>query len=156
MDLDRNHWRTAGLYMGSVVLVNVGFSLSPQLDWLWSLVVGGVLVLRDLVQRSWGHRTVLLMLLAAAISYRLAKPQLALASALAFLVSETIDWGVYSLTHRPFADRVLLSVALSAPVDTALFLHLANLWSWPLFGLGLGAKLMAGIGLSQVFRGRLS
>jgi hypothetical protein len=42
MVLDRNQWRTAGLYMGSVVLVNVGFSLSPQLDWLWSLVVGGV------------------------------------------------------------------------------------------------------------------
>ena len=62
MALDRNHWRTASLYVGSVVLVNVGFSLSPQLDWLWSLVVGGVLVLRDLAQRSWGHRTLALML----------------------------------------------------------------------------------------------
>jgi len=65
MALDRNHWRTASLYVGSVVLVNVGFSLSPQLDWLWSLGVGGVLVLRDLAQRSWGHRTLALMLVAA-------------------------------------------------------------------------------------------
>ena len=105
MDSGRNRWRSAGLYIGAVVLVNVGFSLSPQLDWLWSLVVGGVLVLRDVTQRSWGHRTLLLMLVAAAISYRLASPQLALASATAFLVSETIDWSVYTLTHRPFARR---------------------------------------------------
>ena len=151
-----NRWSAAGLYIGAVVLVNVGFSLSPQLDWFWSLVVGGVLVLRDVTQRSWGQGTLVLMLVAAAISYRLATPQLALASAAAFLMSETIDWGVYSLTQRPFADRVLLSVAFSAPVDTALFLLLANIWSWQLFGLGLGAKLVAGLALSQLFHGKIT
>ena len=154
MDLAHHRWRSAALYIGAVVLVNVGFSLSPDLDWLWSLVVGGVLVLRDLTQRSWGQRTLVLMLIAAAISYRLASPQLALASAAAFLVSETMDWAVYTLTKRPFSDRVLVSVALSAPVDTALFLFLANIWSWPLFGLGFGAKLMAGVVLSLLFRRR--
>lgn len=116
---------------------------------------GGVLVLRDVTQRSWGQGTLVLMLVAAAVSYRLATPQLALASAAAFLISETIDWGVYSLTQRPFADRVLLSVAFSAPVDTALFLLLANIWSWQLFGLGLGAKLVAGLILSQLFRSKM-
>jgi hypothetical protein len=130
MALDRNHWRTASLYVGSVVLVNVGFSLSPQLDWLWSLGVGGVLVLRDLAQRSWGHQTLALMLVAALLSYRLGSPRFAVASALAFLMSETIDWLIYSLTKRPFADRVLISVAFSAPVDTACFLLLAQIWSW--------------------------
>ena len=154
MVFDRNHWRTAGLYMGSVVLVNVGFSLSPQLDWLWSLVVGGVLVLRDLAQRSWGHRTLVLMLVAALLSYLLGTPRFALASALAFLVSESIDWLIYSLTQRPFADRVLISVAFRAPVDTACFLLLAKIWSWPLFAIGLGAKLLSGFGLSQIFRYR--
>ena len=152
MALDRNHWRTAGLYMGAVVLVNVGFSLSPQLDWLWSLVVGGVLVLRDLAQRSWGHRTLALMLVAALLSYLLGSPRFALASALAFLISETIDWLVYSLTKRPFADRVLISVAFSSPVDTACFLLLGQIWSWPLFAIGLGAKLLSGVFLSQLFR----
>ena len=152
MALDRNHWRTAGLYLGSVVLVNVGFSLYPQLDWLWSLVVGGVLVLRDLAQRSWGHRTLALMLLAALLSYLLGSPRFALASALAFLISETIDWLVYSLTKRPFADRVLISVAFSSPVDTACFLLLGQIWSWPLFAIGLGAKLLSGVFLSQLFR----
>ena len=114
-----------------------------------------MLVLRDVTQRSWGQGTLVLMLVAAAVSYRLATPQLALASAAAFLISETIDWGVYSLTQRPFADRVLLSVAFSAPVDTALFLLLANIWSWQLFGLGLGAKLVAGLILSQLFRSKM-
>ena len=156
MALDRNHWRTASLYVGSVVLVNVGFSLSPQLDWLWSLVVGGVLVLRDLAQRSWGHRTLALMLVAALLSYRLGSPRFAVASALAFLMSETIDWLIYSLTKRPFADRVLISVAFSAPVDTACFLLLGQIWSWPLFAIGLAAKLLSGVGLSQILRYRMN
>jgi hypothetical protein len=155
MALDRNHWRTASLYVGSVVLVNVGFSLSPQLDWLWSLVVGGVLVLRDLAQRSWGHRTLALMLVAALLSSRLGSPRFAVASASAFLMSETIDWLIYSLTKRPFADRVLISVAFSAPVDTACFLLLGQIWSWRLFAIGLAAKLLSGVGLSQILRYRM-
>jgi uncharacterized PurR-regulated membrane protein YhhQ (DUF165 family) len=86
----------------------------------------------------------------------LGTPRFALASALAFLVSESIDWLIYSLTQRPFADRVLISVAFSAPVDTACFLLLANIWSWPLFAIGLGAKLLSGFGLSQIFRYRIN
>ncbi len=109
----------------------MGFSLSPQLDWLWSLVVVG------------GRRGVGLA-------------RFALASALAFLVSESIDWLIYSLTHRPFADRVLISVAFSAPVDTACFLFLGNIWSWPLFAISLGAKLLSGDALSQMLRYRIT
>jgi uncharacterized PurR-regulated membrane protein YhhQ (DUF165 family) len=111
-----------------------------------------VLVLRDLAQRSWGHRTLALMLVAALLSYLLGSPRFALA----FLISETIDWLVYSLTKRPFADRVLISVAFSAPVDTACFLLLGQIWSWPLFAIGLGAKLLSGIALSQFFRSRVT
>lgn len=131
-------------YGGSVVLVNVGFSHHPQLDWLWSLLVGGVLVLRDAAQRSWSHGVLLLMLIGAAISWRFGAPAVAFASVCAFLVSESIDWLVYSTTHRPFATRVWRSVLASAPVDTAVFLHLADLWSWSLFAIGAGSKILAG------------
>ena len=131
-------------YVAAVVAVNVGFSLSPQLDWLWSLLVGGVLALRDGAQRSWGHAVLVLMLLGAGLSYLLGEPAVALASAVAFLISESMDWVVFTWTRRPFADRVWRSVLASSPVDTAVFLHLAGIWSWQLFALGCGSKVLAG------------
>lgn len=154
MALDRNHWRTASLYVGSVVLVNVGFPFPPA---RLVVVVGhrGCVGLARPCPAQLGHRTLALMLVAALLSYRLGSPRFAVASALAFLISETIDWLIYSLTKRPFADRVLISVAFSAPVDTACFLLLGQIWSWPLFAIGLAAKLLSGVGLSQILRYRM-
>lgn len=59
---------TALADIARVLLVNVGFSHHPDLDWFWSLLVGGVLALRDLAQRRWGHA--LLMLIGAGLSFR--------------------------------------------------------------------------------------
>jgi len=142
------------IYVGVVVLVNVGFSLTPALDWFWSLMVGGALVLRDAAQRYFAHRILGLMLLAAVLSYWLGNPAVAFASATAFLISETVDWFVYTTTHRPFADRVWRSVLASAPVDTATFLHLAHIWSWSLFGIGVASKVSVGFLIAYVLRQR--
>ncbi len=46
--------RTAIPYVTIVVALNVGFSLHPEHDAFWSLLVGSVLVLRDYAQRVWG------------------------------------------------------------------------------------------------------
>lgn len=54
-------------------------------------------------------------------------------------VSETIDWLVYSLTRRPFADRVLLSTCASAPIDSAVFLLLAEPFTWQPFAIGVAS-----------------
>jgi hypothetical protein len=135
---------TALVYIAGVVLVNVGFSHNPSLDWFWSLLVGGVLALRDLAQRRWGHTVLLLMLIGAGLSFRFGAPAVALASVTSFLVSEMVDWLVFTTTHRPFADRVLLSVLCSAPVDTALFLAMAGFLNWRLFSIGVAAKVFAG------------
>ena len=137
-------WAAAVAYVSGVVAVNVGFSHQPELDWLWSLLVGGVLALRDGAQRNWGHRVLLWMLAGAALSYWLGNPAVAIASVSAFLISESVDWIVYTTTHRPFAERVWRSVLASSPVDTAVFLHLADLWSWQLFAIGAGSKILAG------------
>lgn len=141
-------------YIGAVVLVNIGFSNQPGLDWFWSLLVGGVFVLRDVAQRSWGHSTLVLMVLGALISWWLGAPAVALASATAFLVSETIDWLVYSLSKRPFADRVLLSTAISAPVDSLIFLNMAHIFSSMLFGINVAAKLTASLIIYLLLKGR--
>jgi hypothetical protein len=137
--------RTAIAYVTIVVALNVGFSLHPEHEAFWSLLVGSVLVLRDYAQRVWGHWCLLLMGLAALLSWLLGSPEVALASATAFAVSETMDWLVYSYTRRPFADRVLLSTCASGPVDSAVFLLLADLFGWRLFAIGVASKCTAGL-----------
>lgn len=145
---------TALAYIAGVVLVNVGFSHHPDLDWFWSLLVGGVLALRDVAQRRWGHAVLLLMLIGAGLSFRLGAPAVALASVTAFLISESVDWLVYSTTRRTFAERVWWSVLCSAPVDTAVFLAMADLWSWSLFTIGVASKVLAGGLISLSLRAR--
>lgn len=155
MPLLSSRWTTATAYVSGVVAVNVGFSHHPELDWFWSLLVGGVLALRDGAQRSWGHAVLLWMLVGAGLSYWLGNPAVAIASVSAFLISESVDWGVYTTTRRPFAERVWRSVLASSPVDTAVFLHLADLWSWELFAIGAGSKILAGALISLSLQRRV-
>jgi len=117
------------LYVLLIVAVNYAFSVVPLVKLpdgtLWppvSLVVGFVFVVRDFAQRETGHRVLLAMLVGAVISYFMANPVVAVASAAAFLVSELTDWAVYSFTRRPLSQRILLSSAISAPVDSVVFL----------------------------------
>lgn len=150
----RDRSRTAIPYVATVVALNVGFSMWPEHDWFWSLLVGSVLVLRDYAQRVWGHACLLLMGVAAVLSYLLGSPAVALASATAFAISETVDWLVYSVTQRPFADRVLLSTAASAPIDSTVFLVLAHLFTWQLMAIGVASKWSAGIVVWAMLRWR--
>jgi hypothetical protein len=100
-----------------------------------------------------GHITLMLTLVGALIYWRLGAPEVALASATAFLVSETIDWLVYSLSKRPFADRVMLSTAISAPVDALIFLNIAHIFSSLLFGINVAAKLTASLIIYLLLKG---
>lgn len=117
------------LYIASIVLVNWAFTVVPPIPIpggaLWppvALIVGFVFVLRDFAQREIGHWVLGAMLLGALLSYGMAGRQVALASAAAFLVSEIADWAVYTWTKRPIGDRVLLSSAVAAPLDSIVFL----------------------------------
>ena len=117
------------LYVALIVTVNYGFSVVPLVKLpdgtMWpplSLVVGFIFVVRDFAQREIGHKVLLAMLVGAALSYVMADPYVAVASAAAFLVSEVADWLVYSLTKRPLSQRIIYSSLLSAPLDSAVFL----------------------------------
>lgn len=117
------------LYLLAIVAINIGFEhvhpiALPGGD-LWppmSLAVGTIFVLRDFAQREIGHRVLLVMLVGAAISYVMASPALAVASLLAYLVSELTDWAVFTFTGWSLRKRVLVSSAIAAPVDSAVFL----------------------------------
>ena len=117
------------LYIGLIVIVNVGFSYVPLMEIPWgekwppmSLVVGFIFVARDFAQRELGHKVIVAMLFAAVLSYYMADPFVALASLAAFLISEFADWALYSLTRKPFSQRVLISSAVSTPRGSVVFL----------------------------------
>ena len=124
------------LYIFFIVLVNYAFDVVPLLGLpggeLWSpvaLIVGFVFVLRDYAQRAVGHMVLFAMLLGGLISWFMASPVIALASVCAFFTGELIDWAVYTFTGRPFSQRILLSSALSTPVDSVVFLSMVGLFS---------------------------
>jgi len=117
------------LYIGLIVLVNWGFSVVPLIeitaDEKWppmSLLVGFIFVARDFAQREIGHRVIIAMMIAALLSYVMANPFIAVASLVAFLISEFADWAVYTFTSRSFSQRVLISSAVGTPLDSIAFL----------------------------------
>ncbi len=119
------------IYIALIVLVNYAFTKVPLValpgGTMWppvSLLVGFVFVARDFAQRDIGHGVIGAMLIGVAISYFMAGPQVALASAAAFTISEFADWAVYSFTRRPLSQRILLSSALGTPIDSVVFLGL--------------------------------
>lgn len=117
-------------HVGAICLPN-GPCLIPVFPGLMApsgvLMIGAALVLRDLVQRAYGKILSLgCIVLGAGLSFFIAPPALALASAGAFLFSELVDFAVYTpLAKRYFALAVLASCTVGALVDSALFLWLA-------------------------------
>lgn len=122
-------YKYTAIYIVLIVLVNWGFTVTPLIplptgDMFppMSLVVGFVFVSRDFAQREIGHSVIVAMLVGAVLSYFMANPYVALASLVAFLISEGADWAIYTWTKKPFAQRILLSSIASTPIDSAVFL----------------------------------
>jgi uncharacterized PurR-regulated membrane protein YhhQ (DUF165 family) len=137
-------------YVAAVVLANYAFSVLP----IWhgvpaaTFIVGFVFVIRDFAQRARGHEILAWMALAAALSFWLADPRVALASVCAFAVSELSDWGLYTVTKRPMAERVLLSSAISTPLDSAVFLALLpfpGAFTWQAVAMMTAVKMGAAL-----------
>lgn len=91
------------------------------------LMIGLALVLRDVVHERLGARyATAAILVGAGLSFGLAPAALAVASGAAFLLSEAADMAVYTpLRRRNLTAAVLVSGAVGAAVDSALFLWLA-------------------------------
>jgi uncharacterized PurR-regulated membrane protein YhhQ (DUF165 family) len=91
------------------------------------IMIGLALVLRDLVQRRLGTAFgVGAIVTGAAISALVAPPALVIASATAFLLSETADFAVYTpLARRRLVTAVVLSSMVGLVLDSLVFLWLA-------------------------------
>lgn len=125
------------IYVISIVLINIGFEHVPLLPLFdtgekyppMTLIVGLVFVLRDYAQREIGHKILGAMAIGGVLSYFMASPFVALASVVAFLSSELIDWAYYTWSKKSLRDRILISSALSTPIDSVVFLLIINQFS---------------------------
>jgi uncharacterized PurR-regulated membrane protein YhhQ (DUF165 family) len=106
-----------------VGIVPVGFGLMAPAG---VFAAGLALTLRDIVQATLGRAAVIAaILIGAALSY-LVSPAFAVASGVAFLVSELADLAVYTpLTRRSWLGAIALSNTVGLVIDSVLFLWLA-------------------------------
>ncbi len=121
------------VYIAIIPLVNWSFTWAPNFTLVegWSfnpvtVVTGLVLVVRDFAQREIGHRVLIAMVVALALTVWLAGPQLALASGAAFAIAELVDWAIFTFTKWPLSRRVFVSSLIAAPIDSVAFLYGAN------------------------------
>lgn len=176
----------AYIYVALIPLLNWSFGKSKGIEvdvtTLFSGVFGGahniifnpltiatgmVFVVRDFVQREMGHRVLILMALAIGWSFYYSWAVIALASGIAFAISETSDWLIFTFTKYRLSTRIVLSSALAAPIDTTVFLYGAdlarqiqlgdpagtmfNVPNWILFILG---KMIGAVVVSYMIRRR--
>ena len=138
-------------YILSIVLVNIGFIYVPMIPLLgqmfppMTLIVGLVFILRDFAQREVGHGVLIAMGIGAILSYIMADPFIAIASVVAFGISELVDWAVYTYTKRPLKQRILLSSAIGTPIDSAVFLSMIGFFNPVGFILMTLGKMVAAL-----------
>ena len=129
--------RNSILYLLAIIIANLGFTYIPMIPLPFgemfapmSLLVGFVFVLRDFAQRELGHKVFFVMTMGVVISYLLADPFVAVASAVSFAVSEVVDWLIYTIYKKPLKQRILISSAVSTPLDSAVFMLMLGFFSW--------------------------
>jgi uncharacterized PurR-regulated membrane protein YhhQ (DUF165 family) len=150
-------FRWAALYVGLMPFINWSFAAVPTFpitEWLGggqfqplAIVTGLVLVVRDFAQRELRHWIWGAMIVGLALSTLTSWIQVVVASGLAFLISETVDWAVYTFSKRPLSQRIMLSSSFSAPLDQVVFIGLASLvvpgiFAWGTILTGIASKLL--------------
>lgn len=144
-----NFW--VWVYIGSIVLLNMLWSYVPAISTpigifdLNAIFAGTVFVTRDYMQRSVGHYSIAAMAVATAVSFLMADPFVAVASALAFASSEIVDWALYTITRVEFHKRVLISSIASTPIDSVVFLYWIDGLHTGTFVLMIAAKMITAL-----------
>jgi len=157
--------RFTALYVALMPLINWAFAGIPTIplpemlgggDWHpFTIVTGLVLVARDFAQREIKHWIFGAMIIGLGLSTLTAWPVIVVASGVAFLISETADWAVYTFTKRPLSQRILISSLIGAPIDQVVFLWLAaqvvpGLFAWGSIVTGIVSKLIGAYIISRI------
>lgn len=109
--------------------VPVGFGLTATAG---TFAAGFALAFRDSIQEAGGKKAVLaLVVIGGLLSYLVSDVNIAIASGVAFLVSELIDFAVYTpLRKKGFAVAVVGSNIVGSIFDTVIFLAIAGFPIW--------------------------
>ncbi|MGE0595828.1 MAG: VUT family protein [Hyphomonadaceae bacterium] len=149
--------RWTALYVGLMPFINWSFAavdtytIPPSLGGgefqPLAIVTGLVLVFRDFAQREMRHWIWGAMITGLLLSTLTSWITIVVASGLAFLISETIDWAVYTFSKKPLSQRIMLSSLASAPLDQIVFIGLASLvvpgiFAWGTIVTGIASKLL--------------
>jgi len=153
------------LYVGLMPLINWAFagidtipipeSLGGGAWHPFTIVTGLVLVVRDFAQRELKHWIFGAMIVGLALSTLTAWPVIVVASGVAFLISETADWAVYTFSKRPLSQRIMISSLISAPIDQVAFIWLASfavegIFAWGTIFTGIVSKLIGAYVVSRI------
>jgi len=147
------------VYILLIPFINWSFTWAPMVQlpglaaWAFNpvtIVTGLVLVVRDFAQREIGHEVLIAMAIALFLTYVTSGGALALASGAAFLISELVDWAMFTFTKYKLSTRVLLSSAIAAPIDTTAFLYGASFirdaqFTVPNVVMSVGGKMFGAI-----------
>ena len=154
----------AALAMATVVLASNILVQFPINDWLtWGAITYPVAFLvSELVNRAHGPEQARRVAwvgfaVAVAASLVLAPARIAVASGMAFLLSQWLDIGVFDrLRHGTWWRAPLVATVLAAVLDTAVFWSIAFAGTegpWVTWALGdLAVKLLLGVALLLPFR----
>lgn len=157
------------LYIILIPFINWSFTWAPMVElpglakWAFNpvtVITGLVLVVRDFAQREIGHEVLIAMSLALFLTYVTSGGALALASGAAFLISELVDYAIFTLTNYKLSTRVLLSSAISAPIDTTAFLFGASFirdaqFTVPNVIMSVGGKMAGALVIWWLIRQRM-
>ena len=93
--------------------------------------IGLTFSFRDFVQRYWGDWATWSWMIAASVITLFFNMDIALASMMAFFVSESLDWFFFKILKCSFVSRIIWSNLVSCPVDSLVFVLLAFGPIWP-------------------------
>jgi len=152
-----------GFVEGQFATYWAGDPIPEFAKWLFNpvtIVTGLVLVVRDFAQREIGHEVLIAMAIALFLTYVTSGGALALASGAAFLISELVDWAMFTFTKYKLSTRVLLSSAIAAPIDTTAFLYGASFirdaqFTIPNVVMSVGGKMFGAIIIWWLIKNRL-
>jgi uncharacterized PurR-regulated membrane protein YhhQ (DUF165 family) len=157
--------RWTALYVGLMPLINWSFAAVPTFaipEYLGggafqplAIVTGLVLVVRDFTQREIKHWVWGAMIVGLALSTLTSWITIVVASGAAFLISESVDWAVYTFSKRPLSQRIMISSLASAPLDQVVFIWLASfvvpdIFAWGTVLTGIASKLIGAWVVSQI------
>ena len=162
------------IYILLIPFINWSFTWAPMVElpglggpnslkWAFNpvtIVTGLVLVVRDFAQREIGHEVLIAMALALFLTYVTSGGALALASGAAFLISELVDYAMFTFTKYKLSTRVLLSSAIAAPIDTTAFLYGASFirdaqFTVPNVVMSVGGKMVGAVVIWWIIRRRM-